>query len=69
MVGKFTFLKAISISVYLSHIGFLVPAEFMKISLFKGLLTIIKDGVKNERIGMYILKKEKVIETNTNEIS
>jgi DNA mismatch repair ATPase MutS len=41
MAGKSTFLKAISISVYLSHIGFPVPARFMKTSVYNGLLTTI----------------------------
>jgi DNA mismatch repair protein MutS len=41
MAGKSTFLKSISISVYLSHLGFPVPAKYMETSLFNGLLTTI----------------------------
>jgi DNA mismatch repair ATPase MutS len=41
MAGKSTFLKSVSISVYLAHLGFPVPAKYMKTSLFNGLLTTI----------------------------
>lgn len=41
MAGKSTFLKSLSISIYLSHLGFPVPAKKMKTSLFNGLLTTI----------------------------
>lgn len=41
MAGKSTFLKSLSISIYLSHLGFPVPARIMKTSLFNGLLTTI----------------------------
>ena len=41
MAGKSTFLKAMGISVYLSHIGFPVPASRLRISVFNGLLTTI----------------------------
>ena len=41
MAGKSTFLKSLSISVYLSHLGFPVPATNLKISIFNGLLTTI----------------------------
>ena len=41
MAGKSTFLKAMGISVYLSHIGFPVPATRLRISVFNGLLTTI----------------------------
>jgi len=41
MAGKSTFLKSISISVYLSHLGFPVPAKYMETSIFNGLLTTI----------------------------
>lgn len=41
MAGKSTFLKSISISIYLSHIGFPVPAKYMKTSVYNGLLTTI----------------------------
>ncbi len=41
MSGKSTFLKAFGLSVYLSHIGFPVPAAFMETTLFNGLITTI----------------------------
>jgi DNA mismatch repair ATPase MutS len=41
MAGKSTFLKAISISIYLAHLGFPVPAKSMETSVFNGLLTTI----------------------------
>ncbi|NOU17580.1 MAG: hypothetical protein HOO91_08480 [Bacteroidales bacterium] len=41
MAGKSTFLKAVSISIYLSHLGFPVPAKSMETSMFNGLLTTI----------------------------
>jgi len=41
MAGKSTFLKSLSISIYLAHLGFPVPASYLKTSLFNGLLTTI----------------------------
>ena len=41
MAGKSTFLKTVSISIYLSHLGFPVPASSLKISIFNGLITTI----------------------------
>ncbi|TVQ06950.1 MAG: hypothetical protein EA361_18955 [Bacteroidetes bacterium] len=41
MAGKSTFLKALSISVYLAHLGFPVPAANMQLPVFNGLLTTI----------------------------
>ena len=41
MAGKSTFMKAFGISVYLSHMGFPVPAEKMTTSVFDGLFTTI----------------------------
>jgi DNA mismatch repair ATPase MutS len=41
MAGKSTFLKSISISIYLSHLGFPVPAKYLETSIFNGLLTTI----------------------------
>lgn len=41
MAGKSTFLKSISIALYLAHLGFPVPAKQMKTSLYNGLLTTI----------------------------
>lgn len=44
MSGKSTFMKAFSISVYLAHLGFPVPANSMKCPVFKGLFTTINLG-------------------------
>jgi len=41
MAGKSTFLKAMGLMVYLSHLGFPVPAKRLKISVFDGLFTTI----------------------------
>lgn len=41
MAGKSTFLKSLGISLYLSHLGFPVPATNLKTSIFNGLLTTI----------------------------
>jgi len=41
MAGKSTFLKSVGLCVYLSHIGFPVPAKAMQTSLFNGLYTTI----------------------------
>jgi len=41
MAGKSTFLKAVGISIYLSHLGFPVPANYMETSVFDGLITTI----------------------------
>ena len=41
MAGKSTFLKSLSVSIYLTHIGFPVPAQHLKTSIFTGLLTTI----------------------------
>jgi DNA mismatch repair ATPase MutS len=41
MAGKSTFLKAFSICVYLAHIGFPVPAQALKTTVFNGLITTI----------------------------
>ncbi len=41
MAGKSTLLKAIGITVYLSQLGFPVPAAEMQTSVFKGLITTI----------------------------
>lgn len=44
MSGKSTFMKAFSISVYLAHMGFPVPAESMRCPVFQGLFTTINLG-------------------------
>jgi DNA mismatch repair protein MutS len=41
MAGKSTFLKSVGISVYLSQLGFPVPARSMETSVFEGLITTI----------------------------
>jgi DNA mismatch repair protein MutS len=41
MAGKSTFLKATGVSVFLSQIGFPVPAVYMETSVFDGLITTI----------------------------
>ncbi|WP_256011912.1 MutS-related protein [Desertivirga xinjiangensis] len=41
MAGKSSFLKAVGIAVYLSHLGFPVPAEKIRLPVFKGLITTI----------------------------
>ena len=41
MAGKSTFIKAVGAAVFLAHVGMGVPAKFMEISLFDGLLSNI----------------------------
>jgi len=41
MSGKSTFLKTMGLMIYLSHIGFPVPAKHFKTSVFDGLFTTI----------------------------
>jgi len=41
MAGKSTFLKSVGIAVYLSHLGFPVPAQHMTSTIFDGLVTTI----------------------------
>lgn len=41
MAGKSTFLKSLSLAVYLAHVGLPVPAAAMKATLFKGLITTV----------------------------
>ena len=41
MAGKSTFLKSVGISVFLSQLGFPVPAAYMETSVFEGLITTI----------------------------
>ena len=49
MSGKSTFLKTLGISIYLSHLGFPVPAKSFKTSAFNGLFTTINlsDNLSN----------------------
>lgn len=41
MAGKSTFLKSIGISVFLSHLGFPVPAKEFRTTLYSGMITTI----------------------------
>ncbi len=41
MAGKSTFLKSLGIAIYISHLGFPVPAEKMKTSVYNGIITTI----------------------------
>lgn len=41
MSGKSTFLKTMGLMIYLSHVGFPVPAKFLKTSILNGLFTTI----------------------------
>ena len=49
MSGKSTFLKTLGISIYLSHLGFPVPAKSFKTSVFNGVFTTINlsDNLSN----------------------
>lgn len=41
MAGKSTFLKSLGLSIYLSHLGFPVPARQMKTTVFNGIISTI----------------------------
>ncbi len=41
MAGKSTFIKSVGTAVFLAHIGMGVPAQYMQLSLFDGLLSNI----------------------------
>lgn len=41
MAGKSTFLKTMGLSIYLSHLGFPVPAKKMTTSIYNGIITTI----------------------------
>lgn len=41
MAGKSTFMKTISIAVFLAHVGFPVPAESMEFTVYNGMFTTI----------------------------
>lgn len=49
MAGKSSLLKSIGLAIYLSHIGFPVPATSFKTSVFNGLITTINlsDNIQN----------------------
>ncbi|MEO6813970.1 MAG: DNA mismatch repair protein MutS, partial [Ginsengibacter sp.] len=51
MAGKSTFIKAVGSAVFLAHIGMGVPAAYMELSLFDGLLSninVVDNIVKGE---------------------
>lgn len=51
MAGKSTFIKAVGISVYLSHIGMGVPAKHLQLNFFDGLISnihVIDNIIKGE---------------------
>ncbi|SFQ37510.1 MutS-related protein [Parafilimonas terrae] len=51
MAGKSTFIKAVGISVYLSHIGMGVPARHLQLNFFDGLISnihVIDNIIKGE---------------------
>ena len=41
MAGKSTFLKALGVAIYISHLGFPVPAEKMSTTIYNGIITTI----------------------------
>jgi len=41
MAGKSTFLKSLGLSIYLSHLGFPVPATQMKTTVYNGIISTI----------------------------
>lgn len=41
MAGKSTFLKSLSLCIYLAHIGFPIPAKSIELSVFNGMMTSI----------------------------
>jgi DNA mismatch repair protein MutS len=49
MAGKSTYLKSLGLAVYLTHVGFPVPASAMRTTIFKGLITTINlsDNINN----------------------
>jgi len=64
MSGKSTFLKSIGLCVYLSHIGFPVPAKEMETTIFNGLLSTINiaDNI-NKGYSHYYSEVKRVKET------
>lgn len=41
MAGKSTFMKAVGLAVYLAHLGFPVPAEKMRTTVYNGMISTI----------------------------
>lgn len=64
MSGKSTFLKSVGLCVYLSHIGFPVPAKAMQTTVFNGLLSTINiaDNI-NKDYSHYYSEVKRVKET------
>jgi DNA mismatch repair protein MutS len=66
MAGKSSLLKSIGVAVYLSHLGFPVPAKHMETSTFKGLFTTINlaDDVEQGHSHFYkeVLRVKQVAE-------
>ncbi len=64
MAGKSTLLKSIGLSLYLSHIGFPVPAKYMETTIFNGLITTINllDNI-NKGYSHYYSEVRRVKET------
>ncbi len=49
MAGKSTFLKSVGLSIYITHLGFPVPASYMKTSVYHGLISTINLDDSRER--------------------
>lgn len=66
MAGKSTFLKSVGVSIYLAHIGFPVPAKYMKTTIFRGLITTINlsDNI-NRGYSHYYSEVKRVKDTAT----
>jgi DNA mismatch repair protein MutS len=66
MAGKSTLLKAIGIAIYLSQLGFPVPAAYMETSVFNGLITTINlsDNIDDGQSHFYkeVLRVKQVAE-------
>ena len=63
MAGKSSLLKSLGLTIYLSHLGFPVPAETMKLSVFNGMATTINlpDNI-NEGLSHYYTEVKRVKE-------
>lgn len=63
MAGKSSLLKSLGLVIYLSHLGFPVPAEQMETSIFNGLLTTINlpDNI-NDGLSHYYSEVKRVKE-------
>jgi DNA mismatch repair protein MutS len=66
MAGKSTLLKSIGIAIYLSQLGFPVPAAYMETSVFNGLITTINlsDNIDDGQSHFYkeVLRVKQVAE-------